>query len=198
MNTLKKILILFAATLVAAVSSGHSAVKIGQPAPDFSLTDLDGKVHQLSELKGKTVVIEWTNPDCPFVQKHYQSGNIPKLQKAAAQEGVVWLVVETGSNRAADKVKSWQRETGSAAVAYLRDADGQVGRSYAAKTTPHLYVVSPDGVVVYQGAIDSIRSADTKDITKAKNYVAAALDAVKAGKPVEDASTQPYGCAVKY
>ncbi len=198
MNTLKKLSFLLAATLVAAVSSGSAAVKVGQPAPDFSLTDTDGKVHSLADLKGKTVVLEWTNPDCPFVQKHYQSGNMPKLQKAAARDGVVWLLVESGAGRAPAKAQQWQQEQGAQVAAFLRDPDGKVGRNYAAKTTPHLYVISPEGVLVYQGAIDSIRSADVKDIAKAKNYVVAALDAVKAGKPVEEATTQPYGCAVKY
>lgn len=180
------------------------AASIGEPAPAFTLTDLAGKTHQLSDFKGKTVVLEWTNPECPFVVKHYDSsGNLPATQKAATADGVVWLQVNSGAaGKQGDlddaAVKAWLAKNQAAATAYLRDRDGKVGKAYAAKTTPHLFVINPEGVLVYQGAIDSKRSADAKDIAGAENYVKSALAALKAGQPVPTPSTQPYGCSVKY
>ncbi len=198
-----RFLALAAALAVAFVSSSHAAVAIGQPAPDFTLTDISGQVHKLSDYHGKTVVLEWTNPECPFVQKHYGSGNIPNLQKAATADGVIWLSINSGSHGAEGdytpaQVAEWSKKMGAAPTAYFRDQDGKVGRLYSAKTTPHLFVITADGTLVYDGAIDSIRSAKVEDIAKATNYVTAALASVKAGKPVEKAATQPYGCSVKY
>ncbi len=196
--------LLAAALTVAFVSNiSRAAVEIGQPAPDFTLTDIQGQTHKLSEFMGKTVVLEWVNPECPFVKKHYESGNMPSTQKAATADGVVWLTINSGNARAqgdfdAAKVASWSKQTGAAPTAYFRDQDGKVGRLYGAKTTPHLYVITKEGTLVYNGAIDSIRSADVADIAKATNYVNAALASVKAGKPVEKSASQPYGCAVKY
>jgi hypothetical protein len=148
-------------------------------------------------------VLEWVNPECPFVMKHYGSGNIPKLQESAKADGVVWLSINTGgagAQGASDNAEhaKWSQSVKAAPTAYLRDRDGRVGRLYGAKTTPHMYVITADGTLVYNGAIDSIRSAEIGDIAKAENYVAAALAAVKAGKPVAKATSQPYGCAVKY
>jgi peroxiredoxin len=201
MKTIKTLLgfsfALFAAAAIPA------AVGIGQPAPDFTLTDIEGKTHRLSDYKGKTVVLEWVNPECPFVMKHYGSGNIPKLQKSATSDGVVWLSINTGgaggqeADDNAEHVK-WTKSMNAAPTAYLRDRDGKVGRLYGAKATPHMYVIKADGTLVYNGAIDSIRSAEVDDIAKAENYVASALAAVAAGKPVAKATSQPYGCAVKY
>ncbi|MFA6960102.1 MAG: redoxin domain-containing protein [Opitutaceae bacterium] len=193
------------AIATAAFAAGlHAAAFVGQPAPEFMLADIKGALHTLSELKGKTVVLEWVNPECPFVKKHYdQSGNIPALQKTATADGVVWLSINSaaaGKQGDYDPVQAgeWSKRIGAAATAYLRDKDGKVGKLYGAKTTPHIFIINADGVLVYSGAIDSIRSADATDIAKAENYVTAALADVKAGHPVVRPSTQPYGCSVKY
>lgn len=181
-----------------------AAVVIDQPAPDFTLTDIDGHARKLSDYKGKIVVLEWHNPECPIVHKHYDSGNIPNLQRTAVAEGVVWLLINSGapgkegSDYSADQIKAWLKERGSQPTAYLRDPSGSVGHLYAAKTTPHLFIINQSGVLVYDGAIDSIRSAKQSDIPKAENYVSEALAAVESGKPVSKAATQPYGCAVHY
>lgn len=190
---------------VGLVAAGFvHAAAVGQPAPAFTLTDLDGKSHSLSDFKGKTVVLEWVNAECPFVVKHYEkSGNIPATQKAATDDGVIWLQINSAApgkqgDYDVEMAKAWQEKTKTAATAYLRDTDGKVGKAYDAKTTPQLYVVNAEGVLVYNGAIDSIRSTNVDDIAKAENYVKTALASVKAGKPVEKATTQPYGCGVKY
>ena len=202
--TTMKLLILSAVACVAAfANSAVAKVAIGQPAPDFSLTDIDGKSHRLSEYRGKTVVLEWVNPECPFVMKHYSSGNIPKLQKTATADGVIWLSINTGQPGAQGVYDAagharWAASMKATPSAYLRDPDGKVGRLYGAKTTPHMYVITPDGTLVYNGGIDSIRSADVSDIPKAENYVALALAALKEGKPVAKPTSQPYGCSVKY
>jgi hypothetical protein len=190
-----------AALFTAAV---QAAAVVGQPAPGFTLKDINGAVRTLADFKGKTVVLEWVNPECPFVVKHYdKSGNIPSLQKTAAADGVVWLSINSAAagkqgDYDAAKVAEWTARTGAAPAAYLRDADGTVGKLYGAKTTPHLFVITPDGKVAYNGAIDSIKSTDVADIAKAENYLTAALAAVKNNVPVEKSTTQPYGCSVKY
>lgn len=205
MKTILKSLLAVAALAAVISTTVRAAVaEVGQAAPEFSLTDINGKTHKLSDYKGKTVVLEWVNPECPFVVKHYnKSGNIPKLQKEATADGVVWLSINSGHPGAqgdfdAAKVKSWQTETGAAPSTYFRDQDGKVGKLYGAKTTPHIYVIKPDGTLAYNGAIDSIRSSNAADIAKADNYARAALASVKAGQPVAKASTEPYGCSVKY
>lgn len=192
-----------AISVAALIPALHASVEIGKPAPDFTLTDIEGKTHKLSDYKGKTVVLEWVNPECPIVVKHYGSGNIPATQKAAVADGVIWLSINSGSPGAQGdfnpaKVATWAKANHAEPTAYFRDVDGKVGRLYAAKTTPHLFVITKEGTLVYDGAIDSIRSADVDDIPKATNYVKAALASVKAGKPVEKSATQPYGCSVKY
>jgi len=198
--------ILAAAGLLAALTSGLVAAtaEVGQAAPGFTLTGLDGATHSLADFKGKTVVLEWVNPECPFVQKHYDhSGNIPKLQQAATADGVVWLTINSAApgkdgDYDAAAVRKWQARIHSAATAYLRDQDGKVGRLYDARTTPHVFVINAEGRLVYAGGIDSIRSARVEDIASATNYVSDALADVKAGKPVRKATSQPYGCSVKY
>ncbi|AHF90017.1 alkyl hydroperoxide reductase [Opitutaceae bacterium TAV5] len=194
------------AALAALVfgSVTFAAVESGQPAPDFTLTDINGKDWSLADLKGKTVVLEWVNPECPFVVKHYEkSGNIPGLQKTASADGIVWLSINSaapGKQGDYDKaqVEAWSSKTGAAPAAYLRDTEGKVGRLYDAKTTPHIYVINSEGVLVYQGGIDSIRSANPGDITKAEAYVVEALAAVKNGEAPARNNTAPYGCSVKY
>ncbi len=195
----------FAALTAAVFAVGaHASAVVGQPAPGFTLTDIKGTTHNLADFKGKTVVLEWVNPECPFVVKHYEkSGNMPALQKAATADGVVWLSINSGAagkqgDFAPAQVAEWTTKTGAAPAAYLRDSDGKVGKLYGAKTTPHLFVITPDGKVAYNGAIDSIKSADAGDIAKSENYLTAALAAVKKNAPVATSSTQPYGCSVKY
>lgn len=203
MNTTKQILLGAAAFAVAALSAVQAAVEVGAPAPDFSVTDIQGKTHKLSDYKGKTVVLEWVNPECPIVGKHYDSGNMQKLQKSATGEGVVWLTINSGAKGEQGdyddgKAAAWMKKQNAGATAYVRDPSGKVGKMYGAKVTPHMYVIDGKGTLVYNGAIDSIRSGNPNDIPKAENYVAAALKAVKEGKAVAKATTQPYGCNVKY
>ena len=203
MKTSTRFFGLAVAFIVALATSAEASAVIGSNAPDFTLTDLQGKTHRLFDYKGKTVVLEWVNPECPFVMKHYGSGNIPRTQKAATADGVIWLSINTGQPGAqgvydAARQAKWAERMQASPTAYLRDPDGRVGRLYGAKTTPHLFVITGDGTLVYNGAIDSIRSADVDDIAKAENYVQSALAAVKAGQPVKKATSQPYGCSVKY
>jgi peroxiredoxin len=181
-----------------------AAATVGEPAPAFTLTDINGTTHNLSDFKGKTVVLEWVNPECPFVVKHYdKSGNLPATQKAATADGVVWLQINSAAaGKQGDfdtaKVKAWQDKNKVAATAYLRDPEGTVGKAYGAKTTPHIFVINADGTLVYNGGIDNKPTADPKDIEGAENYAKSALAALKAGSPIAKATTQPYGCSVKY
>ncbi|HTB81592.1 MAG TPA: redoxin domain-containing protein [Opitutaceae bacterium] len=204
MKTLNKLLVALTALLALAGSPARAAVEVGQPAPNFTLTDINGQTHSLSDYKGKIVVLEWNNPDCPIVHKHYDSGNIPGLQKTATAEGVVWLLINSGApgKEGADytsaEITAWLKKYSAMPTAYCYDHDGLVGHLYNAKTTPDMYVINADGVLVYDGAIDSIRSAKIDDIAKATNYVKAALTAVEAGQPVPTPVSEPYGCSVKY
>jgi AhpC/TSA family protein len=187
----------------AVPATARAAAVVGQTAPDFTLADSNGAKHRLSDLKGKVVVLEWVNFECPFVGKHYGSGNMQKLQKAYTGKGVVWLSVNSSAEGkqgyyAPDKVNALMKEKGASPTAYLIDTDGTVGRAYGAKTTPHMFVVDPKGAVVYAGGIDDTPSTDLADIATAKNFVRAALDEALAGKPVTTASSAPYGCSVKY
>ncbi len=204
MKTIQRILTLLvaSATLFLAINRA-TAADVGRPAPDFTLADIKGQSHALADYRGKIVVLEWVNQECPFVVKHYASGNMPATQKAATADGVVWLTINSGhpgtqGDFAPARVEQWAAEHGAAYTAYLRDQDGKVGRLYGAKTTPHMYVIAADGTLAYNGAIDSIRSASQADIAKAENYVNSALAALKAGQPVKTTNTQPYGCSVKY
>lgn len=205
MKTLAKFLTL-AATFAAffTVSVARAGVEVGKPAPDFTLTDVNGVAHKLSDYKGKVVVLEWVNPGCPIVQKHYNSHNMQDTQQAAAADGVVWLSINSAGYAGAQgdlsdgEAAAWQKQMGATTTAYFRDQSGKVGHLYGATATPHMFVIKADGVLAYQGAIDSIPGANQSDIPRATNYVKAALGAIKAGKPVEKASTQAYGCAVKY
>ncbi len=204
MKSLTKILLASVASLAALGLGRAATAEVGRAAPDFTLTDINGKAHSLSEFKGKTVVLEWVNPECPFVMKHYDnSGNMPKTQQAATADGVVWLSINSAApGKEGDydpaQVKAWQARIHSAATAYFRDPAGTVGKLYDARTTPHMYVIDPAGTLVYAGGIDSVRSSRTEDIAKATNYVSAALADLKAGRPVRTKNAQPYGCSVKY
>ena len=178
------------------------AVNPGQPAPDFTLSDLTGKPVKLSSLKGKTVVLEWVNPDCPYVQKHYNSANMPGLQKEYGAK-VTWLAINSTREghsefKSPQQMEAWMKKTGGAPAATLLDRDSKVGKLYGAVTTPHMYVIDPKGTLVYVGAIDDKRSTDPADVKTAKNYVRVALEESMAGGKVSTASTTPYGCTVKY
>jgi peroxiredoxin len=195
---MKSIVLTLSALLTFALT-GIAAPK----AADFTLPGSDGKTHTLSEAKGKYVVLEWTNNECPFVKKFYQSGEMQKLQKKYAQQGVVWYSIVSSAPGKQGFVGPKEAEEvrireGAQPAAVLLDADGKVGRQYQAKTTPQIVIVNPQGEIVYEGAIDSVPSYDSADIPKATNYVAQVLDAVLAGKPAPVTSTKPYGCSVKY
>ena len=200
------------AVMAAAVALGATflmnaqaaaAPAVGQPAPDFIAVDTAGKQHRLSDFAGKYVVLEWTNPGCPFVRKHYGSGNMPATQKAATDKGVVWLAINSTERAASDYLKpaaleAWMKAQSGAPTAVLMDEDGVIGRAYAARTTPHLYIIDPKGVLVYAGGIDSIASSRVEDIKTATNYVNQALGEAFGGKPISAATTKPYGCSIKY
>ena len=192
-----------AAVLLAAGTALADRPAVGSTAPAFSLPDSAGKTVSLADYKGKFVVLEWTNPGCPFVQKHYGSGNMQKLQAEFTKKGVVWLSVD--SSAAGQQGAFTQEEAKAAksslykdASALLLDPDGSVGHLYGATNTPDMYIINPEGKLIYEGAIDSIASADKADIEKATNYVQTSLDEALAGKPVDKAQTKPYGCSVKY
>ncbi len=196
--------LIVSAMLAASFSGGaFAAATVGQAAPDFALTDVNGKTIKLSDYKGKNVVMEWHNPGCPFVQKHYNSNNMQTLQNKYDAKDTVWLTInstETGHQDYLNNAKlaGYIAETKAAPDAYMTDVDGKVGKIYGAKTTPHMYIVNPAGMVVYAGAIDDKPGTKVEEVKTAKNFVVAALDDLKAGKPVSTATTQPYGCSVKY
>ena len=176
---------------------------MGQSAPDFSLPDTNGQTHQLSQYKGKWVVLEWYQPDCPFVKKHYGSGNMQALQKEFTAKGVVWLSIDSSApgeegNYPADKLNQIATSQGAARTALLLDPEGKVGHDYAAKTTPDMYIINPEGKLVYEGAIDNKPTTVVADIKTATNYVKVALDSSMTGKSVSQTVTRPYGCSVKY
>jgi peroxiredoxin len=201
---------MFYRSLIAAVAGlcfGHSVAlagaTAGQAAPDFAATDSNGKAVKLSDFKGKTVVLEWTNHDCPYVRKHYGSGNMQALQADATSQGVVWLSVISSAKGQQGYVEGLEanklsddRKAKPSAV--LLDPKGEIGRSYGATATPHMFVVGPDGKLVYGGAIDDRASASISDIPKARSYIKQAIIAATSGQPMVPATTRAYGCSVKY
>ena len=194
---------LIALACAGALAMAHAAPTPGSPAPDFAVTDAAGKTVRLADFRGKFVVLEWTNPECPFVRKHYGSRNMQDLQKEWGAKDVVWLSVNSTRQdhweyRDGAQMQSWMAAQGASPRAVLIDATSATGRAYAAKTTPHMFVIGPDGRILYNGAIDDRRSANPADAKLANNYVRAALTEATAGKPVTVASTAPYGCSVKY
>lgn len=202
MKMLRRTLIATAAALFAA-GSAQAAATVGQPAPDFTLKDATGKTVRLSDFKGNHVVLEWTNPGCPFVRKHYDSGNMPATQKAATAKGVVWLAINSTERAASDYLQpaaldGWMKKQSAAPTAVLMDEDGTIGQAYGARTTPHLFIIDPKGTLVYAGGIDSIPSSRPDDIKTATNYVNQALGEAFGGKPISTAATRPYGCSIKY
>ncbi|MFQ3241304.1 MAG: peroxiredoxin [Lentimonas sp.] len=199
MKTFKYLLI---ASLALFVSL-QAAVETGASAPAFTVLDSTGAERTLSGFEGKYVVLEWTRHDCPFVVKYYENGDMQALQKELTAAGVVWLQVASSAEGkpgylTPEQAEAMRESTGAQSTALLLDADGKVGHAYDARTTPHLFLINPEGAVIYQGAIDSIKSAKTSDIAKATNYVKTAYESAVAGQPIEKSTTTPYGCGVKY
>jgi peroxiredoxin len=193
---------LLSAPLLLSVQPAQAA-KVGEAAPAFTASDSQGKPVSLAQFKGKYVVLEWHNHDCPYVKKHYGSGNLPKLQKGWTEKGVVWLAIISSAAGKQGHVdgataSAHMKQASAVPTATLLDPKGELGRLYGAKTTPHMFVISPQGTLLYAGAIDDKPTADPADIAGAKNYVAQALSEAMAGKPVSVPSTPPYGCSVKY
>ena len=199
----RRSVLLGSAAAVLAPAAAFAAADLGKPAPAFSATDSSGKSWSLAELKGKVVVLETSNQDCPYVRKHYNSTNIQTQQREAAAKGVVWLT--TASNAAGEQgavtpaqANDLTKSRDAAPAAVLIDPQSKIARAYGATVTPHMYIIDAKGTLVYKGGIDSIPSSNPNDIPKAKQYVRVALDEVLAGKPVMEASTQAYGCTMKY
>ena len=190
-------------TLLLAITGFSQDLKVGNTAPGFSLNDPNGKVHELEKYRGKYVVLEWVNYDCPFVKKHYDSSNMQSLQKKYTDKDVVWLAINSSApgkqgNFTTAEILKRSQDHGTAFSAYLIDADGQVGKAYGARTTPHMFIIDPQGQLIYAGGIDNIRSTDIEDISRAKNFVSLALDQALAGQPISNSISKPYGCSVKY
>ena len=198
-----KLILTALAIFVARAIYATDVPPVGSSAPDFSLTDAKGKAHSLSEYKGKYVVLEWFNPECPFVKKHYGSGNMQKLQEDYTGKGVVWLTIDssapgTEGNLTPEQAQKKMTEWKTRQTALLLDPEGKAGRAYGAKNTPDMIVINPEGKIVYEGAIDSKETPNPADISNSTNYVKVALDESMAGKSVSTSSTKPYGCSVKY
>ena len=203
-----KALFLASAVATLAFSAGFTplalaAATVGQPAPAFTAVDASGKTVSLADFKGKHVVLEWVNPGCPFVVKHYSSANMQGTQKTATAQGVVWLAVNSTAPDAEDyktpaAMAQWMQQQKAAATATLMDNNGKIGRAYGARTTPHMYIVDPAGMLVYAGGIDNKPTSSTADIPGATNHVKVALAEALAGKAISTAITRPYGCSVKY
>ena len=184
-------------------SRAYSAAAVGQKAPDFTAKDTTGKTVSLADFKGKTVVLEWVNPGCPYVRKHYSVANMQSTQKDAAGKGVVWLAINSTEPGHPDylapvALQTWMGEQKAAATHTIMDESGKIGQAYDARTTPHMYIVNPQGLLIYAGGIDSIASARPDDIKTATNYVKVGFGETLSGKPISNASTRPYGCSVKY
>ncbi len=195
---------LVSALLVAGLAMPASAqVQIGQEAPDFTLSDTQGRPIRLFDFRGKAVVLEWVNPGCPFVRKHYESGNLPASQQTARGQGVVWLAISSTARSSGDylapgALQAWMQGRKAAVHATLMDDEGKLGRAYGARTTPHMYLIDAQGLLRYAGAIDSKPTANPADIATARNYVNQALAELLAGQPISQPATQAYGCSVKY
>ena len=193
----------FLITLALVAGSAIAAPRAGEPAPDFTGVDTQGKTHRLADYRGKTVVLEWTNHDCPYVRKHYGAGNLQEQQREAAAQGVIWLSVISSAPGQQGHVSPAEadeltRSRKAAPHAVLLDPEGRIGRAYEAKTTPHMYIIDEAGKLVYMGGIDSLATADPADIPKATQYVRVALKERAAGQPISAPVTRPYGCSVKY
>lgn len=200
---LKRNIFALAAALLLFSSNASAQLISGEAAPDFTLTDVNGNTHSLADQQGKFVVLEWINCDCPFVKKHYNSGNMQSLQAEFTGKDVVWYAIASSApgkqgHYSEGEWKNLINKNEINASAVLLDPSGEVGRLYGAKTTPHMYVINPEGNLIYQGAIDSVPSADSADIATATNYVTQALNEAMSGNAVSETSTKAYGCSVKY
>ena len=198
-----KLLLSAIACLASTALFAADSPPVGSTAPDFSVSDSKGKTHSLSQYKGKYVVLEWFNPDCPFVKKHYGGGNMQKVQEEFTGKGVVWLSVDSSAagkegnlsaEEAEKKIADWKMRS----TAFLIDVDGKAGQAYGAKNTPHMFIINPEGKIIYEGAIDSKASPNPADIPTSTNYVRVALVEALAGKKISNPTTRPYGCSVKY
>ena len=201
MNT--KTILTILGSLAATAALAIDLPPVGSAAPEFSLPDAKGKPHALSDYKGKYVVLEWFNPECPFVKKHYGGGNMQKLQEQYTSKGVVWLTIDsnapgTEGNLSPDQAEKVANAWKTKQTALLLDPEGKAGRAYAAKNTPNMVIINPEGKIVYEGAIDSKATPNPGDIPSSTNYVKVALDESLSGKPVSNPTTKPYGCSVKY
>lgn len=202
MKTLLKTLLVGLLAFMA-IESAHASPEIGAPAPDFTATDIDGKPFKLSDHKGKIVVLEWTNNKCPFVIKHYDTQNMQNTQKALKEQGVEWVSVNSSApgrqgHVTPEEAKTILEEAGAHVTTQILDEDGTIGKLYDAKTTPHMFVIHTDGTLAYAGAIDDNSSPRHSTVEGATNYVLAAVEDLKAGRPVATSLTTPYGCSVKY
>jgi peroxiredoxin len=194
---------LLTALILMGSAPALAAAQVGQPAPEITATDINGQPFKLSEHKGKTVILEWTNNQCPFVMKHYETGNMQKTQKAAHEAGAEWVTIvssapERQGHVTAEEAKKIATDAGATISAEILDESGAIGKAYGATTTPNMFVISPEGTLVYAGAIDDNPSPRHETVETAKNYVTAALDDLKAGKPVTTPISEPYGCGIKY
>ncbi len=203
MIKLKKLIFAMILAGILPLNIHAQTAELDKTAPDFQLVDSYGNTHKLSDFAGKYVVLEWINFDCPFVIKHYKSENMQKLQQELTDKGVVWLSICSSNEGKQGYFKPEEINTRIAdnkakMTAYLIDTDGKVGKMYGAKVTPHIYIIDKNGILVYQGAIDNIKSTDIEDVPKANNYIREVLDALFAGKPLQTKTTTPYGCSVKY
>jgi peroxiredoxin len=190
-------------TFLFIAKTAVAEVTVGEKAPEIEMKDTKGDSFSLAEQKGKIVVLEWNNPDCPFVKKHYNSGNMQEVQKQADSMGVTWIIVNSSApgkqgHLTNTQANTFMQDKGAVADHILLDETGEIGRKYGAKTTPHMYVINSEGIVVYNGAIDSIPSADPADIEDADNYILNALESLTNGEPLEVSQSKPYGCSVKY
>jgi hypothetical protein len=201
MKTIDKLFIVVAALAAFLPLTVRADAEVGKAAPEFTLTDIAGQTHKLSDYRGKTVVLEWVNPECPIASRHYSSHNMQETQQAALADGAVWLSINSAGYPGAQgnydeaEATAWLKKNGATPTAYFRDQTGKVGHLYGAKTSPHLFIITGDGVLAYQGAIDS---GNGSNIATSTNYVKAALAAIRTGKPIEKTATHPYGCSVKY
>jgi hypothetical protein len=191
------------AICVLALMASAFALKVGEPAPNFTGVDSNGKQQSLSAYKGKFVVLEWHNQGCPYTRKHYESGNMQRLQKEWTSKGVIWLTVISSAPGTQGFVTPTQenqylQKMNASPTAVIMDPGGSLGHLYGAKTTPHMFIIDPSGTLIYNGAIDDHATSDQADIASSKNYVSAALQEAMSGKPVTEAATRPYGCSVKY
>lgn len=198
-----KLLLAAITTVITTALYASDSPPVGSAAPSFSATDSHGKTVSLADYKGKYVVLEWFNPQCPFVKKHYGSGNMQKLQQSFTVKGVAWLTVDSNApgkegSLTADEANKTIADWKAHSTAFLLDTDGKIGKAYGAKNTPHMFVINPEGKIIYEGAIDSKASPNPDDIASSTNYVKVALDESMAGKKVSTPNSRPYGCSIKY